>query len=212
MSTSVEQQVLLEVATMLNTCRQVHPQYPTDPIHAAAVVTEEAGELAQAVNDWVYDKKLYDPTPFVEQEALQTAASAVRFIVALRNGFLKANNTYKDEPAGGLTDFICYFCGGSGPFHPVSIDGLYQKVCSTCMKQLQEEQEKQTTRVVTPHQPTAPTLEEIRAKYQGGTKRFIEPNLPISPIYPNPENVFCFKCEKPAIECKCYSMHDGENY
>lgn len=53
------------------------PGFPTDPIHAVAILAEECGELQQACLDWTYGrgekKQVYD-------EAIQCAAMSLRFL------------------------------------------------------------------------------------------------------------------------------------
>lgn len=49
-----------------------HPEWPSDPFRALAIVNEEALELTQAVNDGQIDAALI--------EAAQTAAVCIRFI------------------------------------------------------------------------------------------------------------------------------------
>ena len=58
------------------------PTWPTDPIHAAQVVAEEAGELGKAALQACYEpdkatrQDMYD-------EAVQTAATALRFLMSI---------------------------------------------------------------------------------------------------------------------------------
>ena len=56
-----------------------HSRWPTDPIHAAAIVGEEAGELVKASLDCVYHGE--DPAD-MDTEAIQTAATCLRFLRA----------------------------------------------------------------------------------------------------------------------------------
>lgn len=56
------------------------PTFPKDPLHASGVVSEEAGELAQAAVQWTYEGGSRDQCQI---EAIQTAAMAIRFLVAL---------------------------------------------------------------------------------------------------------------------------------
>jgi hypothetical protein len=60
------------------------PSWPTDPLHALAVVGEEFGELTQAVVEHTYEpeKSSLDD---VRKEAIQLAAMAVRFIMSLEH-------------------------------------------------------------------------------------------------------------------------------
>ena len=69
-------------------CRaaKLHPNWPTDPIHASAILNEEAGELTQAVINWFYHDGNFAE---IEKEALQTGAMVVRFLVNI--------NRYKRE-------------------------------------------------------------------------------------------------------------------
>jgi NTP pyrophosphatase (non-canonical NTP hydrolase) len=53
------------------------PEWPEDPVHAAAVVVEEAGELMRASLRYTYeDKHMVE----MVDEAVQVGAMAVRFI------------------------------------------------------------------------------------------------------------------------------------
>ena len=61
----------------LNRAKAKWPDWPTDPIHAAAVVSEEAGELTRAANRFVYEDK---PMEEMAEEAVQVGAMAVRFL------------------------------------------------------------------------------------------------------------------------------------
>lgn len=58
------------------------PEWPTDPVHAAAIVVEEAGELQKAVTESVYEpgKHSYANVP---TEAIQTASMCLRFLASL---------------------------------------------------------------------------------------------------------------------------------
>lgn len=61
---------------------QKFPTWPTDPIHAASVVMEEAGELVKEVNQLTYEphKSSHES---VRKEALQLAAMSFRFLLSL---------------------------------------------------------------------------------------------------------------------------------
>lgn len=54
--------------------------WPVDPIHAASVLAEEAGELVQAANDFCYSGGSLEQ---MELEARQVGAMAVRFLEGL---------------------------------------------------------------------------------------------------------------------------------
>jgi hypothetical protein len=53
------------------------PTFPVDPIHAAAVVEEEAGELIQAALQFTYEGGSVDA---MAKEAVQVGAMALRFL------------------------------------------------------------------------------------------------------------------------------------
>jgi hypothetical protein len=63
-----------------------HPKWPTDMIHAAAVIGEESGELTQACLDYHYkekEKEIYG-TSRMQEEAVQVGAMAIRFLLNLK--------------------------------------------------------------------------------------------------------------------------------
>lgn len=75
-------QAFIEVAEELTRAVIKFPTWPTDPIHAYAVVGEECGELNKAVLQAVYaphKSTIQD----VREEAIQTAAMAIRFLISL---------------------------------------------------------------------------------------------------------------------------------
>lgn len=59
-----------------------YPTWPTDPLHALAVLGEEFGELTKAVLQLTYEPHKTTPEA-VAEEAIQTAAMAVRFAMSL---------------------------------------------------------------------------------------------------------------------------------
>lgn len=68
---------LVQIFSEINRAEKLHPDWPTNPIHQAAIVTEEAGELLQASlnhNEHKGSKKA------IITEAIHTAASALRFL------------------------------------------------------------------------------------------------------------------------------------
>jgi hypothetical protein len=71
-----------EVMAELERATRKFPTWPTDPLHAVAVLGEEFGELTKAVLEYVYEphKSTFHD---VHKEAVQTAAMALRFIMSL---------------------------------------------------------------------------------------------------------------------------------
>jgi len=70
-------QVMTMVLDEIEHAKTIHPNFPSDPVHQAAIVAEECGELMQAVLQHVYEPhKGGSPV----KEAVQTAAMAIRFL------------------------------------------------------------------------------------------------------------------------------------
>jgi hypothetical protein len=75
-----KKRIIIAVTTELARGEEKHPVWPKDFIHRASFVTEEAGELAKAANEYMYENgRYYD----MSKEAIHTAAIAVRFAVNL---------------------------------------------------------------------------------------------------------------------------------
>lgn len=72
-------------------CRAISkwPGWPTDPIHAAAVVSEEAGELVRAANRFVYEGADIGE---MKKEAVQVGAMAIRFLAGLEDYEARKSN------------------------------------------------------------------------------------------------------------------------
>lgn len=71
------ERVIQDVFTELSRAEAKFPGFPTDPVHAAAIVVEEAGELQQAALEHTYEGGELEQ---VRNEAVQTAAMALRFL------------------------------------------------------------------------------------------------------------------------------------
>lgn len=68
----------------LERAEKLHPVWPTDIIHAGAVVAEEAGELLQACNNYASNTHPEnDNLAEMGIEAIQTGAMAIRFLINL---------------------------------------------------------------------------------------------------------------------------------
>ncbi len=74
--------VLLPVLAEIERATRKFPTWPTDPLHALGVVGEEFGELGKAVLQAVYEPHKSGRDQ-VRDEAIQTAAMAIRFIASL---------------------------------------------------------------------------------------------------------------------------------
>lgn len=74
--------VLLPVLAEIERATRKFPTWPTDPLHALGVVGEEFGELGKAVLQAVYEPHKSGRAQ-VRDEAIQTAAMAIRFVASL---------------------------------------------------------------------------------------------------------------------------------
>ena len=79
--------IIDEVLNELNRAVAKFPTWPTDPLHALAVLGEEYGELNKAVLQLTYEPEKFITHPHgkrhVRDEAVQTAAMAIRFLMSL---------------------------------------------------------------------------------------------------------------------------------
>lgn len=73
--------VLYLIAIEMQRAEEKHPYWPEDPIHAAAIVAEEAGECVQAALQHRYEAASLAP---VGEEAIHTAATCVRLLKNLK--------------------------------------------------------------------------------------------------------------------------------
>ena len=87
----------------LKTAREKFSTWPTDPMHSLGVLNEEVGELNKAVLQAVYDASEYDQhrasdlLQSVEDEAVQVAAMAIRFIENLNKYQYVRSDMHIDE-------------------------------------------------------------------------------------------------------------------
>lgn len=80
----MKQAIILEVLKEVREAKTKFPLWPSDPLHAKAILDEESGELTRAMLQYIYEpnsKKsdLHD----IREEAVQTAAMALRFLEGL---------------------------------------------------------------------------------------------------------------------------------
>ena len=75
-------QIVDEVAIEMSKAVAKFPKWPTDPLHAIAILGGEYGELNKAVLQNTYEphKTSVDE---IRMEAIQTAAMAIRFLMSL---------------------------------------------------------------------------------------------------------------------------------
>lgn len=71
-----------QIANEIDRAVEKFPSWPSDPLHALAVVAEEFGELSQATLQTVYEPNKSSVAD-VRTEAIQLAAMAIRFLISL---------------------------------------------------------------------------------------------------------------------------------
>jgi NTP pyrophosphatase (non-canonical NTP hydrolase) len=64
------------VAIELGKAKAKHPEFPDNPAEALSIITEEVGELAEAINDKQSKERM-------REEAAHVAVTAIRFIEGL---------------------------------------------------------------------------------------------------------------------------------
>jgi hypothetical protein len=74
----VAEEVIQEILFEVERAGRIHPNWPSDKIHAAGIVCEEAGELMKAALDSHYFGKSKKD---IETEAIHTAATAIRLLM-----------------------------------------------------------------------------------------------------------------------------------
>lgn len=74
--------IYASVVAEVERATQKFPTWPTDPLHALAVLGEEFGELTKAVLQTTYEPRKVGPGE-LRSEAIQTAAMALRFLASL---------------------------------------------------------------------------------------------------------------------------------
>jgi hypothetical protein len=79
---SVKASGVQQVLNELGKATAKFPTWPTDPLHALAVLGEEFGELTKAVLQHTYEPHKATSGD-VRMEAIQTAAMALRFLMSL---------------------------------------------------------------------------------------------------------------------------------
>lgn len=75
--------VMQEVQAELARATKKFPTWPTDPLHALAVLGEEFGELTKAMLQFTYEPHKKVTRMDIRAEAIQTAAMALRLAMSL---------------------------------------------------------------------------------------------------------------------------------
>lgn len=72
--------LIMEILMEVERAQKEHPKWPECPIKQIAIVTEESGELTRAGNQLDEGKGTFKE---IREEAIQTAAMAIRFLMQL---------------------------------------------------------------------------------------------------------------------------------
>lgn len=78
-------EIIEEILQELDRALEKFPGWPSDPIHAAAIIGEEYGELTKALVELLYEPDKGVSLDDVRIEALQLAATVIRFLRDLDN-------------------------------------------------------------------------------------------------------------------------------
>lgn len=80
--TMTREDAIRTIERELDAALEQWPAWPADPVHAAAVIAEETGELVQACLDFTYAlPSLYGES--IRKEAAQVGAMAIRMLMHL---------------------------------------------------------------------------------------------------------------------------------
>jgi NTP pyrophosphatase (non-canonical NTP hydrolase) len=80
-----DEQVFALVRAELDKARTRYPWWPQDMVHAAAIASEESGEVVKAVNNYYWEQG-DDTWTDIEKEAVQAMAMWCRFLVDRKYG------------------------------------------------------------------------------------------------------------------------------
>lgn len=90
--------VVDEVIAELARATKKFPTWPTDPLHALAVLGEEFGELTKAMLQFTYEPHKRVTRMDIRSEAIQTAAMALRLAMSLPQYDYAPGLQHKQEP------------------------------------------------------------------------------------------------------------------
>ncbi len=94
--------IINEVLFELRRATVKFPTWPTDPLHALAVLGEEFGELNKEMLQLVYEPHKTSAAE-VRKEAIQTAAMALRLAMSLDRYEYTPSDQHAQEPLAGAS-------------------------------------------------------------------------------------------------------------
>lgn len=90
------EQIFSQVEDEMERAVRKFPTWPTDPLHALAIVQEEMGELQKEVLQFCYEPHKCSPEA-ITTEAFQLAAMALRFLASLDRYIYRPGDQHKQE-------------------------------------------------------------------------------------------------------------------
>lgn len=87
----------LRIRDELRTAMAKFPRWPTDPLHALAVLQEEVGELSKAVLQHTYEPHKNVTRDDIHAEAIQCAAMCLRFLLSLQRYDFTPSQQHRQE-------------------------------------------------------------------------------------------------------------------
>ena len=95
MKKAIKQDYVGMVLDELNRAELKFPSFPIDPLHAAAILAEEVGELQRACLEWIYEGGCFE---VIKKEAVQSAAMALRFLFNMEHFKRRPSDQRKRAP------------------------------------------------------------------------------------------------------------------
>lgn len=89
--------VMADIIAEVRRATHKFPTWPTDPLHALAVLGEEFGELTKEMLQLTYEPHKSEPAD-VRLEAIQTAAMAIRLVMSLDRYRYDRQPQHEQEP------------------------------------------------------------------------------------------------------------------
>lgn len=88
--------MLDEIIYEVRKATEKFPTWPSDPLHAIAVLGEEFGELTKEVVQMTYEPEKTSKE-VIKREAIQTAAMALRFVLSLEDYEYEPQKQHKQK-------------------------------------------------------------------------------------------------------------------
>lgn len=91
-------QIVTEAIREVERAANLHPHWPSDPLHAVAILAEEMGELTQKLLQATYEPKKGVTVGDIREEAVQVAAMGLRFLVNFHRYQFPAASPRRADP------------------------------------------------------------------------------------------------------------------